>query len=222
MKAMILAAGRGERMRPLTDYLPKPLLCVAGKPLIEFHIERLRDIGIREIVINHAWLGQKIVDALGDGGKWGVHIEYSAESHALETLGGIVKALPLLGHEPFYVVNGDIYCDFDLRQLHLREAVLADVVLVPNPMHHPDGDFALQGAYLHNDLSLRWTFAGMALYAPAFFDGVAQGKSPLAPLLREHIAKRCVTGHLYQGLWRDIGTPERLRELDSELQQRKC
>lgn len=218
MKAMILAAGRGERMRPLTDVLPKPLLAVGGKPLIVHHIERLKAAGVTELVINHAWLGHKLVEALGDGSQFGVSIQWSAEASALETAGGIVQALALLGAEPFLVINGDTWLDLDYRTLvnqPLGED-LAHLWLVPNPTQHPQGDFSLQAGRVLDTPAL--TFSGVGLYRPAAFAGLATGARKLAPLLRDWMAQGRVGGALLAGEWRDIGTVDRLRELDEQLQ----
>ncbi|WP_420826820.1 N-acetylmuramate alpha-1-phosphate uridylyltransferase MurU [Chromatium okenii] len=216
--AMILAAGRGERMRPLTDHTPKPLLPVAGKPLIVHHIERLAAAGFRQLVINHAHLGAQIVAALGDGTAFGVQIRYSAEARALETGGGIVQALPLLGTAPFVVVNGDIWTDYDVKQLALAEDDLAQLVLVDNPPQHPAGDFRLEEGRVWADGAPRLTFSGIGLYRPALFAGCTAGASlPLAPLLRTAMAAGRVSGQWHRGRWFDIGTPERLAELEQLL-----
>ncbi|RDH86665.1 MAG: mannose-1-phosphate guanylyltransferase [endosymbiont of Escarpia spicata] len=217
MKAMILAAGRGERMRPLTDHTPKPLLPVAGKPLIEYHIEALAGAGIRELVINHAHLGKQIEAALGDGSRWGVTIHYSAESPALETGGGIFRALPLLGEAPFLVVNGDVWCEIDFAGLVLPPGRLAHLVMVPNPSHHPAGDFSLEGDALVDVGSGRLTFSGIGLYAPALFTGCDSGAFPLGPLLRSAMAAGEVSGEAFFGRWSDVGTPQRLAALEQSL-----
>ncbi|MGL4766085.1 MAG: N-acetylmuramate alpha-1-phosphate uridylyltransferase MurU [Aeromonas sp.] len=220
MKAMILAAGRGERMRPLTDLLPKPLLAVGGKPLIVHHIEKLKAAGVTELVINHAWLGHKLVESLGDGNALGVTIHWSAEESALETAGGIIQALPLLGDEPFLVINGDTWLDLDYRslvELSLGEN-LAHLWLAPNPPQHPAGDFALQAGKVVDTPA--FTFSGVGLYRPAAFAGLPAGARKLAPLLREWMAQGRVGGSLLTGEWRDIGTVDRLRELDEQLQSR--
>lgn len=217
MRAMILAAGRGERMRPLTDQMPKPLLPVAGKPLIVWHIERLRAAGINELVINHAWLGEQLEVALGDGAALGVQIQWSREGEALETLGGIVKALPLLGDAPFLVVNGDIWCDIAFGQLSLPADCLATLVLVDNPVQHPKGDFVLQQGRVLAEGESRLTFSGVGLYHPALFAGCQPGKAPLAPLLRTAMARQQVAGVHHRGRWFDIGTPARLQQLDQQL-----
>jgi MurNAc alpha-1-phosphate uridylyltransferase len=263
MMAMILAAGRGERMRPLTDRIPKPLLEAGGKPLIVWHIERLVKAGITELVINHAHLGAQIEQRLGDGSRFGAQIQYSAESSALETAGGIANALPLLCpsrpmgdglgmREPFAVINGDIYCDYDFSLLHERANALhasgdmAHLVLVDNPAHHPQGDFLLQGNRITPDktqssildprsftqqlgvqplscagktlaVSLL-TFSGIGLYHPSLFSHIPRGSvAPLAPLLRVQIAQGKISGEHHAGVWVDVGTPQRLAELDAQL-----
>lgn len=218
MKAMILAAGRGERMRPLTDHLPKPLLPVAGKPLIVHHIERLAAAGIRQLVINHAHLGAMIEARLGDGSEWGVTIRYSAEAKALETGGGIHRALPLLGEAPFLVVNGDVWCDVDFAGLHLPAGMLAHLVLVPNPPHHPAGDFVLQGEQVFDVGDRRLTFSGIGVYHPRLFADCRPGAFPLAPLLRTAMADGKVSGLCHRGTWIDVGSPERLQTLERRLQ----
>jgi len=217
MKAMILAAGRGERMRPLTDHIPKPLLRAGGKPLIEYHIEALAAAGIRELVINHAHLGAQVEEALGDGGRWGVRIRYSPEGDALETGGGIFHALPLLGDAPFLVVNGDVWCDYGFSVATLGEGTLAHLVLVENPAHHPRGDFALSGGVVANEGVSRLTFSGIGLYRPELFAGCAPGAFPLAPLLRAACDRGQVSGVRFSGHWPDVGTPQRLQELDRLL-----
>lgn len=217
MKAMILAAGRGERMRPLTDLLPKPLLAAGGKPLIVHHIEKLKAAGVTTLVINHAWLGHKLVAALGDGSALGVSIHWSAEESALETAGGIVQALPLLGSDPFLVINGDTWLDLDYRALVSQPLGedLAHLWLVPNPPQHPQGDFSLQAGRVLDTPAL--TFSGVGLYHPAAFAGLPCGARKLAPLLRDWMALGRVGGSLLAGEWRDIGTVDRLRELDEQL-----
>jgi MurNAc alpha-1-phosphate uridylyltransferase len=218
MKAMILAAGRGERLRPLTDTTPKPLLEVRGKPVIVWTIERLRRAGIRDLVINHAHLGAKIEHALGDGGAFDVAIRYSPEAQALETAGGIAKALPLLGEDPFIVVNGDIFCDFDFSGLRARllGEGMAHLVLVHNPAHNENGDFALNGSHVALEGGRKSTFSGIALYRPDLFREVEYGaKAKLAPLLTRAIREGRVSGELHPGMWHDVGTPERLAELNA-------
>lgn len=221
MKAMILAAGRGERMRPLTDHIPKPLLSVAGKPLIEHTINQLVSAGFIDIVINHAHLGQQIEDKLGNGEHLGASIVYSAEGEqALETAGGIINALPLLGKNVFLVVNGDIATNFPFAELKKIPVDLAHIVLVDNPVHHEQGDFSLDnsGKVTEND-NQRFTFSGIGLYHPELFSGIPPGKSKLAPLLRKAIAAKKATGQHYSGFWMDIGTPERLQALDLHLRK---
>lgn len=252
MKAMILAAGRGERMRPLTDQTPKPLLKVGGKPLIVWHLERLAKASFKEIVINHAHLGQQIEDELKDGSEWGVQIQYSPEKVALETAGGIANALHLLtengkNNAPFLVVNGDIFTDFNFKSLNFKNVIekthidndalqtsiqassrgiknaRAHLVLVNNPPQHPKGDFAINyinqnHGMLKNEGAQMLTFSGVGVYHPDFFADVVIGKpAKLAPLLRKAIDNNSATAEYYQGVWHDIGTPERLAELDNIL-----
>ena len=221
---MILAAGHGERMRPLTDHTPKPLLEVGGKPLIVWHIENLKKAGFEDIVINIAWLGDQIPNALGVGSKLGVNLHYSDEqqSGALETAGGIIKALPLLHNEladePFLVVNGDVWCNFSYSNISpLQNGDLAHLVLVNNPEHNPNGDFALNNSRLSEAGENKFTFSGIGYYHPDLFKNLEPGKRPLAPLLREKMRCDNISGELYTGDWRDIGTPERLKELDKAL-----
>lgn len=214
MKAMILAAGRGERMRPLTDHTPKPLLPVRGKPLIAYTIEQLVAAGFTDIVINHAHLGEQIEQQLGNGQAFAATITYSPESEALETAGGIINALPLLGNGVFLVVNGDIATDFPFATLRQQRVDLAHLILINNPSHHPDGDFGLtQDGKLLATATQKHTFSGIGLYHPDLFKGIAPGKSKLAPLLRQAIADGRASGRHYQGFWMDIGTPERLNDL---------
>jgi MurNAc alpha-1-phosphate uridylyltransferase len=227
---MILAAGRGERMRPLTDRTPKPLLPVAGKPLIIWHLERLARAGFHEVVINHAHLGDQVEALLGDGDAWNVSIRYSAEPHgALETAGGIANALPLLGNAPFLVVNGDIFCDWDFRQARVP-VQLAHLVLVDNPPHHPAGDFTLHdgkvgacgtataGSAANMGTAPNLTFSGIGIYRPELFADIARGTpAKLAPLLNDAIAAGQVGGEYHAGRWVDVGTPERLAALDIDL-----
>jgi MurNAc alpha-1-phosphate uridylyltransferase len=224
MKAMILAAGRGERMRPLTDTLPKPLLEAGGMSLIERHVRRLAGAGIRDLVINHAWLGERIESALGDGSRFGVRIRYSPEGEALETAGGIARALPLLGDAPFLVVNGDVHCDYDPARARSIAArldampLLAWLVLIPNPDHHPSGDFVLEAGRVRDGVAgeARLTFSGIGIYHPRLFDGIT-GRAPLAPLLRRAMGEGRVAGERHDGEWVDVGTPARLAELDARL-----
>jgi len=221
VKAIILAAGRGERMRPLTLITPKPLLRAGGQCLIEYHLQALARAGISEIVINHSWLGQQIVDYLGDGQRYGVRLMYSAEGDSpLETAGGIVHALPLLDDAPFVLVNGDIWTDYDFACLPKTLAGLAHLVLVDNPLHHPRGDFALLENQLRNSGEML-TYSGIGVYSPSLFAGLEPGVRPLAPLLREAIERDAVSGEWYRGQWWDIGTPERLQQLDRYLQHDK-
>ncbi len=242
MKAFILAAGRGERMRPLTDHTPKPLLMAGGKPLIVWHLERLAAAGFREVVINHAHLGERIEAALGDGSRWGLQIRYSPEPPgALETAGGIANALPLLGSEAFLVVNGDVYCAFDFgrfsrstlgpaapRRKHPWDVVsmvaaFAHLVMVDNPAHHSGGDFSLDGErviYANGEQTL--TYAGIGIFSPAFFANVTPGTvMKLRPLLDAAIAAGTLTGERFAGRWVDVGTPQRLAELDLELRDQE-
>ncbi len=233
---MILAAGRGERMRPLTHHTPKPLLSVGGRPLIEWHLLALARAGLREIVINHAWLGATIVAALGDGARFGLSLRYSDEGDtALETGGGIFKALPWLGPGPFLVVNADVWTDYDFaRRPELDADALAALVLVPNPPQHSAGDFALARRPIGSDTGTdepaaafdivvdpaampRHTFSGIGVYRPEFFAGCQPGRFPMLPLFRAAAAAGRLRGSLYRGQWNDIGTPERLRELDERL-----
>ncbi|HED40058.1 MAG TPA: nucleotidyltransferase family protein [Chromatiales bacterium] len=222
MKAMILAAGRGERMRPLTDTIPKPLLKVAGDYLIAHHLHALVAAGISEIVINHAWLGKQIEQALGDGRRYGAQIHYSAEGDVgLETAGGIKRALPLLGGAPFLVVNGDVWSDYQFATLPAEPAGAAHLVLVDNPLFHPAGDFALQDNRVQCDGEPKLTFSGIGLYRPELFDDLPDGRTPLAPLLRAAMDRGEVSGEHYRGGWMDVGTPERLEALERQLSSRR-
>ena len=221
MKAMILAAGRGERMRPLTDKTPKPLLKVGSKPLIVWHIERLAKAGFREIVINHAHLGEQIETTLGDGSEWGVCIQYSPEKMALETAGGIANALSLLGERPFLVVNGDIFTDVDFGTMKLEKSNLAHLVMVDNPPQHAQGDFALTNGKLSENGEPKLTFSGVGVYHPDLFASVTRGEAAkLAPLLKMAMAQGLVTAQHHHGAWHDVGTPQRLAELDASLYSR--
>jgi N-acetyl-alpha-D-muramate 1-phosphate uridylyltransferase len=214
MKAMILAAGRGERMRPLTDHTPKPLLVVRGKPLIQWHLEALARAGITEVVINLAWLGARIRAALGEGRQFGLDIHYSDEGGvALETGGGIFHALPLLGAKPFLLVNGDVFTDLDFGTLTLEPGALANLVLVPNPPQHPQGDFALRGALVSQEGEPRHTYSGIGIYHPELFDGCSAGRFPLLPLLQQAMSANRLRGQIHHGLWSDVGTVERLASL---------
>lgn len=228
MKAMILAAGHGTRMRPLTDHTPKPLLEVAGKPLIVWHLEKLKQAGFSDIVINIAWLGEQIPAALGDGTAFGVSIQYSDEQNegALETAGGIVKALDLLGDQPFLVISGDTWCDYDLStSVSLDQSTLAHLVLVKNPAHHPEGDFACIDGRLNQHDNPKYTFSGIGYYQPELFIPMREKirqenipkQQPIGKLLRTIMDNGLVSGEYFTGEWRDIGTPERLLELDRDL-----
>lgn len=218
-KAMILAAGRGERMRPLTDSRPKPLLKVDGKAMIEYHIEALKDAGVEDIMINTSWLGDMIPEYLGDGGYWKINLHYSNEQTALETAGGIRKALDFFEDEPFIVVNGDVWTDFDFNLLNKPKAD-AHLVLVPNPEQHPKGDFGLDNGTVLAQAETQYTFSGIGVYQPKIFQDLPlEQATPLAPLLRELMAEELVTGQLYKGDWRDIGTPERLALLNKEFEK---
>jgi len=219
MKAMILAAGRGERMRPLTDATPKPLLEVGGSTLIEHHVRALAGAGIHELVINLAWRGKQIADFLGNGSKYGINISYSDEGpEALETGGGIQHALPLLGSDAFWLVNGDVYCEFDYPERMLAPGAVGHLLLVPNPGHNPAGDFGLVGERVVPTAPETWTYSGIALLDPQLFVASTPGKFPLAPLLVDAMAREAITGEIYRGRWVDVGTPERLYALDRELE----
>lgn len=218
MKAMILAAGKGERLRPLTLHTPKPLVRAGGVPLIEYHLRAIKSAGVEDVVINHAWLGQQIEGYLGDGRQWGLKIRYSPEGEPLETGGGIFRALPLLGDEPFLVVNGDIWVDFDFSSLMKPLKGLAHLVLVDNPPHHPGGDFALIDGHVYDDAAQpRLTYSGIAVLHPQLFAGCTEGAFKLAPLLRDAMAKGLVTGERFGGRWVDVGTHERLAEVEQIL-----
>lgn len=219
VKAMILAAGRGERMRPLTDATPKPLLEAAGKPLIVWLIEALAAARFADLVINVSHLGARIESALGDGRRWNVRIRYSHEVEALETAGGIANALPLLGNDPFVVVNGDIHTDFDFSKLAPPgDGDVAHLVMIDNPSHHPEGDFAIEGGRIALDGGARHTFSGIGVYQPSLFAHIPGGtKSQLAAVLRPAIGNGRVSGQHYSGQWCDVGTPERLKALDRLL-----
>jgi len=215
---MILAAGRGERMRPLTDRLPKPLLEVGGKPLIEYHLEALARAGFEKVVINHAHLGETIERALGDGSRWGVSIRYSPEPEgALETGGGIFNAFDLLTEDPFLVVNGDIWTDYNFSRMGCRRGMLAHLLLVDNPGHHRQGDFGLRDGLVMDGGENRLTFSGIGIYRRELFAAVRAGPFPLAPLLRRAMRKGRVSGDYLTGQWVDVGTPERLEYLDALL-----
>ena len=217
MKAMILAAGRGERMRPLTDSCPKPLLEVGGHRLIEYHIRGLVSSGITNIVINHAYLGNQIEAYLGDGSRYDAQILYSPETEALETGGGIFKALPLLGDSPFALVNGDVWTDFDFADLPAEINSVAHLVMIANPEHNPIGDFSLDDKLLHQSGENKLTYSGIGVYHPDLFAECSAGRFPLAPLLKNAMDKNKISGEYFSGAWVDVGTPERLRDLDKKL-----
>ena len=227
MKAMILAAGLGNRMRPLTLHIPKPLLEVGGKPLIVWHIEKLQKIGVTEIVINTAWLGEKLATTLGDGSQFGVNILWSHEGEGLEAAGGIINALPLLGDEPFILVNGDVWTTMDFASLldvQLGEQQ-AHLVLVENPPQHLKGDFILSNGLAYTfeqeQLGEALTYSGIAVLHPRMFAGLENGKRPLAPLLKQAMQQQQVSAEKLQGIWVDVGTPERLEQLDQQIKQNK-
>lgn len=229
MKAMILAAGLGQRMRPLTDHLPKPLLPVAGKPLLQYHLENLQAAGIRDVVINLAYLGEKIRAFVGDGNRWGLNVAYSEESEPLETGGGLLHALPLLGDQPIVLINGDVWSEISIAALRCRvagEAGVGHLVLVPNPSFHPMGDFFLpqDGVLIapQGQAERRFTFAGISILSPSLIANYPQRrrKFPLGEVLRLAIEQGQLTGEVYNGVWSDVGTPERLQQLDALLQAR--
>ena len=228
LSAMILAAGRGSRMRPLTDHTPKPLLKVGSKSLIEWHITRLAQAGIQQLVINHAWLGEQIENALGDGSQYGVNIQYSPETEALETAAGIKKALPLLGEHPFLVISADIWCDWNPKLAHymaqslVSENALAHLLLVPNPEHNRNGDFGFANHRVQTKGDTNnYTYSGMGVFSPAFFDSVSASiPTPLRDPLHQAIINQQVLGSIYQGQWADIGTPERLQQIEQCLAQK--
>lgn len=218
MRAMILAAGRGERLQPLTDHTPKPLIPVGGKPLIEYHLEALAAAGFGEIIINQGHLGEQLPQALGNGERWGVRILWSDERpEPLETGGGLFKALPLLGDGPFLAVNGDIWTDYPLSRLRAVKCDYAHLVLVPNPVHRSQGDFALHGAVIRKEGEPRYTYSGIAVYHPRFFDGCSPGKFSVVPLMWRYMEEKIVTGERFDGAWSDIGTPQRLADLEASL-----
>jgi MurNAc alpha-1-phosphate uridylyltransferase len=224
MKAIVLAAGRGERLRPITDTTPKPLVPIAGKPLIVYHLEALARAGVRDVVINLSWLPDKLRAALGDGNAYGVRITYTDEGPvALETGGGIFNAVQLLGPGPFLVVNGDTFTDIDFGALRAgadadtRAGALARLVLVPNPTQHPRGDFGLEGDLIVERGTGRLTYSGVGVYRPEFFEGCTPGKFPLLPLFKRAIAAGRLRGELHKGEWCDVGTPQRLAELDGRV-----
>lgn len=219
MKAMILAAGKGERMRPLTLHTPKPLVRAGGVPLIEYHLRALHEAGFHDVVINHAWLGQQIEDYLGDGQRLGLSIVYSAEGEPLETGGGILRALPLLGDQPFVVVSADVWTDYDFSALRVPLAGLAHLVLIDNPAHHPEGDFSLVDGQVRDsgDAGTMLTYSGIAILHPTLFAGCQAGAFKLAPLLRAAMEQGQVTGEHFTGQWVDVGTHERLAQVEQLL-----
>lgn len=219
MRAMILAAGKGERMRPLTLHTPKPLIPVAGVPLIEYHLRALAQAGVTEVVINHAWLGDRIEAHLGDGARFGLQIVYSKESQPLETGGGIYQALPLLGADPFILVNGDVFTDYDFAVLQKPLQDLAHLVLINNPEHHLEGDFSLEEGRVLAPTTATLTYSGIAVLHPELFAGCQAGAFKLAPLLRQAIAQGQVSGEQFNGCWIDVGTPERLAAAQAVLAQ---
>ncbi|MBT8422531.1 MAG: nucleotidyltransferase family protein [Gammaproteobacteria bacterium] len=217
-RAMLLAAGRGERMRPLTDTKPKPLLRAGGIALLEYHIRALVAAGITDLVVNVAWQRSMLRDFLGDGSRFGARITISDEGDtALDTGGGVFRALPLLGSEPFWLVNGDVYIDYEFSQPALPAGTHAHLLLVPNPTHNPAGDFALSGAQVANTGSAMLTYSGVAVLSPELFTGCEDGIFSLVPLLREAADRGQLSGELHSGYWCDVGTPERLRALDDRL-----
>ncbi|MTJ01838.1 N-acetylmuramate alpha-1-phosphate uridylyltransferase MurU [Idiomarina piscisalsi] len=224
MKAMILAAGRGQRMRPLTDNQPKPLLSVAGKPLLAYHLEKLASAGVREVVINHAWKGEQIEQFVGDGSEWELQVSFSPEPEGgLETAGGVIQALPLLGDEPFWVINGDIWTDWDYSELpkSLPDDMLAHLVMVDNPPHNADGDFVVKDGYLTEKTQDSKTFAGIGLYRKNLLEPYPEGKHPLKPFFEKAMAERKILASVMDGLWTDVGTPERLEQLNQQVGKQK-
>ena len=223
MKAMLLAAGRGERLRPLTEHTPKALVAVGGKPLMGWHLERLAAAGCREAVINVSHLAQQIIDYVADGQRFGLSVRYSREAEPLETAGGIATALPLLGSAPFLLVNADIYCEVPFRPLlaHPLGGMLSHLVLVPNPPHRPQGDFSLAAGHVGTASASRYTYAGVAVMSPQLVASVKRGeKAPLAPHLYRAAGQERLSGELFTGLWQDVGTPERVAELAAQLASR--
>jgi MurNAc alpha-1-phosphate uridylyltransferase len=215
VKAMILAAGRGERLRPLTDSLPKSLVEVRGKSLLERHLKNIRDAGIVDVVINLGWLGDKIVERVGSGSEYGLNVEYSPEGeNILETGGGIHNALPMLGDEPFLVVNADIYTDMPVPDVTLEDNMVGHLVLVRSPSYRDGGDFDIEDGLVQNGVSRPLTFSGVSIYRPEFFDDCKAGRFSIVPMLREAADARCLQGSLYEGHWADVGTPERLQAVN--------
>lgn len=217
-RALIFAAGRGERMRPLTDALPKPLLPVRGKPMIVRHIEALARAGVSEIVVNTSHLAARFPETLGDGSRWNLRIRYSYEGpQPLDSGGGMLRALPLLGHDPFIAVNGDIVTDFDFATLPRAPVGIAHLVVIDNPPHHPDGDFVLREGRLHDEISPRLTFSGIGVYRPTLLDHCVNGAFSMVPILREAMRRGAVSGEHYRGAWSDVGTPQRLADINGAL-----
>jgi MurNAc alpha-1-phosphate uridylyltransferase len=221
-RVMILAAGEGRRMRPFTDSLPKPLIEVDGKPLLAFHLERLVAAGFTDIVVNASYFSEQIEAFCGDGSRWGCHVKVVVEPKPLETAGGILNALPLLGDEPFAVVNGDVFTHYPFEQLrrHDLKNDLAHLVMIPNPTHHPEGDFQLSETRIVEAQTSRTTFSGLSVMSPRLFAGLAPGKLALRPVLDQAITLKRVSGELFSGLWSDVGTPDRLRNLEIGLASR--
>lgn len=218
MRAMILAAGRGERLRPLTDETPKSLVDVGGRSLLERHLDHVRAAGIETVVINLGWLGDRIVERVGSGRRYGLEVVYSQEGdNILETGGGILKALPTLGSQPFLVINADVFTDMPVPDVILADDHLGHLVMVPSPAYRKGGDFDIAGGLIRNTSEQSLTFSGVAIYRPEFFAGCKAGRFPLAPMLRDAAEKGQLSGSLYEGLWADVGTPERLAQLRAEL-----
>lgn len=218
MRAMILAAGRGERLRPVTDKTPKPLIEVGGQSLLERHLENVRSAGIGTVVVNLGWLGDRIAERVGSGAQYGLEVSYSQEGDdILETGGGIHKALPMLGNEPFLVVNADIYTDMPVPDVTLHDDNLGHLVMVPTPGYRDNGDFNIEAGLIRNGADAAYTFSGVAVYRPEFFDGCEAGRFSIAPMLREAADRGQLSGSLYEGLWADAGTPERLATLIAEV-----
>ncbi len=218
MRAMILAAGRGERLQPLTDEIPKPLIEVGGRTLLERHLDNVRSAGIKTVVINLGWLGDMIVERVGSGTQYGLEVVYSQEGDdILETGGGIHKALPMLGSQPFLVVNADIYTDMPVPEISLEDSCLGHLVMVPTPDYRECGDFNIDGGLIRNDANATYTFSGVAIYRPEFFAGCEAGRFSIAPMLREAADRGQLSASLYEGLWADAGTPDRLEALKASL-----
>ncbi len=214
MRAMVLAAGRGERLRPLTDEVPKSLVEVRGESLLERHLANIHAAGVRTVVVNLGWLGDRIVERIGSGKRYGLNVLYSQEGdNILETGGGIHKALPMLGDAPFLVINADIFTDMPVPEIKLADQHIGHLVMVPSPDYRDGGDFDIEDGLIRNGETQRLTFSGVAMYRPSFFDGCKPGRFPLAPMLREAAENGQLSGSLYEGVWADIGTPERLKAI---------